>query len=246
MGLRGKSVAVVESGSDQPKNYEHFANHRVAHIIQNSNWDCGIACIAMVLQGLGIRCSLRSLAEQCAVESVWTIDLAVLLRNNYEGDFTYYTSYFGSRREHQENKFYQDDFDEDERRVNKLFGSAKSKSIHVVRMMLPMDDFKRFLYCQRFVIVVLVNARLLKCQKCREQRNCVVTVCGQFDFFFEKMKGYDYIGHFICLIGYDPTENLFIYRDPAVVYSYCTISAEDLDNARKASGTDHDCIVIQI
>ncbi|KAI9015232.1 Guanylyl cyclase, partial [Phycomyces nitens] len=188
------------------------------------NWDCGIACIAMVLQGLGIRCSLRSLADQCAVKSVWTIDLVYLLRNNYEGDFTYYTSYFGSRREHQGNTFYQDDFDEDERRVNKLFGSAKSNSIHVVRMMLPLDDFKRFLYCQRFVIVVLVNARLLKCQKCRL---FIIIIIIQ-------------TGHFICLIGYDPTENLFIYRDPAVVYSYCTISAEDLDNARKASGTDHD------
>ena len=48
------------------------------------------------------------------------------------------------------------------------------------------------------------------------------------------------IGHFIVLIGYDPTEDLFIYRDPATTDEFCTISADDLDEARQAEGTDHD------
>lgn len=52
------------------------------------------------------------------------------------------------------------------------------------------------------------------------------------------------IGHFIVLIGYDPTEDLFIYRDPAANDEFCTISADDLDDARQSEGTDHDWYVI--
>lgn len=65
-------------------------------------------------------------------------------------------------------------------------------------------------------------------------------MCGRIDFLYEKFKGYDYLGHFIVLIGYDPTEDLFIYRDPATTDEFCTISADDLDLARQAEGTDHD------
>lgn len=42
------------------------------------------------------------------------------------------------------------------------------------------------------------------------------------------------------LIGYDPTEDVFIYRDPAVRDQFCVISADDLDDARQSEGTDHD------
>lgn len=86
-------------------------------------------------------------------------------------------------------------------------------------------------------------------------------MCGQLDILLEKFKGNDYlgnicncfiyiiyikltslllVGHFIVLIGYDPTEDLFIYRDPAANDEFCTISADDLDEARQSEGTDHD------
>lgn len=32
--------------------------------------------------------------------------------------------------------------------------------------LLPIDDFKRFLFCKKFAIITLVNARLLRCQWC--------------------------------------------------------------------------------
>lgn len=87
----------------------------------------------MTLQGLGFRCNLEEIQAACSVNSVWTIDLAFILKN-YVHDFTYYTSYLGSRKEYQEQKFYQQDFDEDEKRINRLFAIAKSCSVHVVRM----------------------------------------------------------------------------------------------------------------
>lgn len=38
--------------------------------------------------------------------------------------------------------------------------------VHHILRVLPLDDFKRFLYCKRFVIIALVNMRLLRCQLC--------------------------------------------------------------------------------
>ena len=87
----------------------------------------------MILKGLGMDCSIEHLTEEIGLTSIWTIDLAFLLRK-YEPDFTYYTSVFGTRKEYQDVKFYEASFNEDEKRVNKLFASAKSCSVHIVRM----------------------------------------------------------------------------------------------------------------
>ncbi|KAG1150746.1 hypothetical protein G6F37_001274 [Rhizopus arrhizus] len=211
-------------------NYAQVNDCPIPHIQQDSNWDCGLACVVMTLQGLGFRCDLEEIQAACSVNSVWTIDLAFILKN-YVHDFTYYTSYLGSRKEYQEQKFYQQDFDEDEKRINRLFAIAKSCSVHVVRMILPLDDYKRFLHCKQFATITLVNKR----------QGCLGSVCGKLDLFLEKFKGYDYLGHFIVLIGYDPTEDVFIYRDPAVKDQFCVISADDFDDARQSEGTDHDC-----
>ncbi|RUO95769.1 Guanylylate cyclase-domain-containing protein, partial [Jimgerdemannia flammicorona] len=228
-----------------------------------SNWDCGLACVSMTLEGLGIQCNVYDLRRLCPSNSIWSVDLAFLLRN-YVEDFTYYTSFLGSRTEYKRDKFYQDSWSEDQKRVNKLFAIAKSCNVHIVRMyvsrmggmwewevagagmgrvrgeILPLDDFKRFLYFKKFVIIALVNMRLLRCQLCLQRRNCTAAMCGSFDSIIEKMKGYDYLGHFIVLINYDPTEDVFIYRDPAVTDGFCIIAAEDLDKARQSEGTDND------
>ncbi|KAI8051710.1 Guanylyl cyclase [Thamnidium elegans] len=233
------------NANDTIINYSEFSDHPIPHLLQDTSWDCGLACVVMTLKGLGFTVNLQDVSRQCAVNSVWTIDLAFLLRN-YVQDFTYYTSYLGSRKEYQDQKFYQDNFDEDEKRVNKLFAIAKSCSVHVVRMMLPLDDFKRFLYCKQFAIITLVNARLLRCQLCKKSRGCLGSVCGHIDMIYERFKGNEYLGHFIVLIGYDPTEDLIIYRDPAATDEFCTISADDLNEARQSEGTDNDCIVVKL
>ncbi|KAG2223719.1 hypothetical protein INT45_003443 [Circinella minor] len=211
--------------------------------------DNRIASLAMILKGLGTESSIEQLTEEIQLTSIWTIDLAFLLRK-YEPDFTFYTSVFGTREEYQGVKFYEATFDQDKKRVNKLFASAKSCSVHIVRMKLPIEDYKRFLFNRQFAIVALVNARLLHCERCEAGRGCMASLCGQL---FYKISSDDYtecilykmeLGHYIVLIGYDPTEDLFIYRDPGIMDDYCTISTEEFDQARQAEGTDHDWYVL--
>ncbi|KAI8069151.1 Guanylyl cyclase [Gongronella butleri] len=233
------------SAADLMEQYREYIRYRIPHIQQTDQWDCGLACVEMVLRGLLVNTTKQDLIKECAVESIWTIDLAFLL-GRYVQDFTYYTSYLGSRKEYQDDSFYQEQFDADELRVNRLFAKAKSASIHVVRMMLPLDDFKRFLFCKKFAMITLVNARLLHCPICKHHESCMAIACTQMESLLDKVKRHSYIGHFIVLIGYDPGEDMFIYRDPNADDSICAISSKQFEIARKAPGTDHDCLVIQL
>ncbi|KAF9421494.1 hypothetical protein BGZ94_008822, partial [Podila epigama] len=124
----------------------------IPHITQDSHWDCGLACVAMIAHALGSHLSLAEVRMHCSVESVWTIDLAYLLRQlsndqasipkvNFskrtqlvvpslspgrdEGwDFTYYTNTIGADAAHSKERFYRMSFDDDQKRVNALFDGA--------------------------------------------------------------------------------------------------------------------------
>ncbi|KAF9914195.1 guanylyl cyclase domain-containing protein 1 [Lobosporangium transversale] len=244
----------------------------IPHINQENDWDCGLACVAMVANALGARLSLAEVAMHCKDESVWTIDLAYILRKlsddqvsiprlNFskrlqipnlsprrdEGwDFTYYTSTIGADAAHSREKFYRKSFDDDQKRVNALFDNADAENVRVIQLVLPLDDFKRFLYCRKYGIITLVNQRLLSCLQCLEKTTICNCTIGVFDSFVQRMKGFRYIGHFILLVAYEPNTDMFYYRDPAVRDDLCSISASNLERARSSNGTDHDCIVVKV
>jgi hypothetical protein len=57
------------------------ANFIVPHVLQQNSFDCGPACVCMVLRGLGFfGVNLWELNKKVAVSSIWTIDL-VRIRN---------------------------------------------------------------------------------------------------------------------------------------------------------------------
>ncbi|ORX88055.1 hypothetical protein K493DRAFT_341409 [Basidiobolus meristosporus CBS 931.73] len=219
----------------------------VPHIIQLADWDCGLACVYMILVGLGLKnTSMTDIRQACAVESVWTIDLAYLIRKFYDVDFTYYTSYMGINPTHTTQEFYQESMEGDEERISRQFSAAKKNNIRVIRMILPLVDFKRFLLGQKYAILTLVDLRFLKCEKCRRKRNVFSGLCGPFGCFQSSASKGEYIGHFIVLIQYDFSRNLFIYRDPGSHDDHCTIRPDQLEKARSSMGTDHDCIVVKL
>ncbi|KAG0207603.1 guanylyl cyclase domain-containing protein 1 [Mortierella sp. GBA30] len=247
----------------------------VPHVIQSSTWDCGLACVCAIAQAQGCNLSLAEVTLLMgSVESVWTIDLAYLLRKlsddqaslpklyfskrpqllipnlspgREEGwDFTYYTSTIGADASHSKEKFYRKSFDDDQKRVNALFDNADAANIRVIELRLPLDDFKRFLYCRKYAIITLVNQLSLRCRQCTEKTafcNCDSGVLGSL---IQRVKGYRYLGHFIVLVAYDPETDTFYYRDPAVSDDMCSISAMDLERARDSRGTDHDCVVVNV
>ncbi|CAG8728446.1 15225_t:CDS:2, partial [Acaulospora morrowiae] len=168
----------------------------VPHVLQEDSFDCGLACVCMILKALGfVNLNLWEVRNKVIVSSIWTIDLAFLLRNYLpELDFTFYTAYAGARVQYKNDKFYRSSFDEDENRVNRLFSIAKNSNIKVIRMVLPLEDFKRFLSNSRFAIIALVNAKLLDCQRCQEARRiCCVPLCNNIDSLVDTLRGHDYV-----------------------------------------------------
>mmetsp|Transcript_34511 Transcript_34511/g.48165 ORF Transcript_34511/g.48165 Transcript_34511/m.48165 type:complete len:135 (-) Transcript_34511:609-1013(-) len=70
-----------------------FSSPKNLLVLQEEDWDCGLACALMVLRALqysmssiqggsGRRAlpSMKELRERCETQSIWTIDLAHLLR----------------------------------------------------------------------------------------------------------------------------------------------------------------------
>src|SRR5690606_24670834 len=54
-----------------------------------------------------------------------------------------------------------------------------------------------------------------------------------------------FVGHYILLVGYDPEQDIFTYRDPGTDTELCYIEGGELEKARNSLGTDHDVIVVR-
>ncbi|TPX60797.1 hypothetical protein PhCBS80983_g01522 [Powellomyces hirtus] len=143
----------------------------IPHRRQLSNWDCGLACVSMVLASLHHPHTLLGLRGSNAVrDGVWTIDLAYLLRKYGIDDFTYYTSYIGVNQQYNRTQFYSATISHDRSRVHSLFAGAHDNNVRVVAWTLPIDDMIRFLDSNRYAIIILVDLNLLHCRNCKKAR----------------------------------------------------------------------------
>ncbi|KAJ3307609.1 hypothetical protein HDU76_004496 [Blyttiomyces sp. JEL0837] len=152
-----------------PPNYEPPLSSIIPHIQQRSSWDCGLACVSMVLTALGkVHCDPIQLRALIVNESVWTIDLAYLFKHFGVEDFTYYTSYIGVNWQYASKvPFYKDTISLDMRRVHLLFAAAHESGVRVVPMVLSLDDMRRFLMSGQYAILMLVDLRFLECGVCK-------------------------------------------------------------------------------
>ena len=105
------------------------------HIRQRTDWDCGLACSAMVLHKLlGNKFDDTEYEDICAMKnfgtSVWTIDIASIF-TEYKVDYMFYTSTLGVDPTYGENSFYKGSFNMDEMRVNRLFTMAPDLGLKV-------------------------------------------------------------------------------------------------------------------
>jgi hypothetical protein len=106
------------------------------HVVQKFDWDCGIACIQMILLQLGQILDASALFGELPIlgvpESVWTIDLANILRH-FKIDCVYYTVTCGVDPGYQDETYYRDDFKAEQSRVNTLFEKATEMGIKIVK-----------------------------------------------------------------------------------------------------------------
>lgn len=100
------------------------ADPNVPHTQQEAAWDCGIACVLMVLRSKWFlrEADLEGLKGMVAEanQSIWTVDLLYLLRRNGV-KASFFTVTLGVDPTYAGKGFYNASFDRDRARVSKLF-----------------------------------------------------------------------------------------------------------------------------
>jgi len=104
----------------------------VPHVQQAFTWDCGLACVLMVLRTLGVDCcdGIAHLEKLCSTTSVWTVDLAYLL-HKFSVVFSFFTVTIGANPQYSAETFYREQLQEDIDRVDELFGKAFDAGISI-------------------------------------------------------------------------------------------------------------------
>ncbi|EDL97218.1 rCG61032, isoform CRA_c [Rattus norvegicus] len=110
----------------QPLEPEDFVQLPVPTIQQLYHWDCGLACSRMVLRYLGQLDDgefENALQELQLTRSIWTIDLAYLMRH-FGVRHRFCTQTLGVDKGYKNQSFYRKHFDTEETRVNQLFAQG--------------------------------------------------------------------------------------------------------------------------
>ena len=109
------------------------------------NWDCGLACVLASLRSM--RCDpaldLPHLKALCPTTSIWTVDLAHLLRR-FGADVSFFTITLGANPEYAAESFYRDSLADDGARVDALFRGAERAGVQLARRSVHMRSLRRW------------------------------------------------------------------------------------------------------
>uniref|UniRef100_T1IM08 Protein GUCD1 n=1 Tax=Strigamia maritima TaxID=126957 RepID=T1IM08_STRMM len=209
----------------------------IKHVQQKCDWDCGIACVLMTLNDVQQKKFNTTkdtiFREEGFGKSVWTIDLAYLLKR-FSIEHIYYTVTVGVNPDYKTEKFYKDNFLANEFRVNDKFKDAINNNIVVIKRSLMLNEILHHIACGNPAIV-LVNSNLIDCSSCG-------SVLSGWTQYFSRLLSFT--GHFILLCGYDENNLQLMYRNPAKHDKVCLMSYEIFEKARRCRGTDEDIILI--
>ncbi|KAL5709370.1 hypothetical protein ACHQM5_020068 [Ranunculus cassubicifolius] len=211
---------------------EHFVE--VPHIRQLSSWDCGLACVLMVLRTLGVECDFSVLLELCDTTSIWTVDLAYLLQK-YSVNFSFFTVTLGVNPDFSVEMFYKEQLPDDLVRVDELFQRALQAGINIQCRSVGGEQLSVLLLSGNYIAIALVDQYKLSPSWMEG-----VSVSA----LYSGSEGYT--GHFVVICGYDAGNCEFDIRDPASSRKNERVTLSCLQEARKSFGTDEDLLLISL
>ncbi|KAG0473341.1 hypothetical protein HPP92_015198 [Vanilla planifolia] len=204
----------------------------VPHVRQQFHWDCGLACVLMVLRTLGKwDCKIHDLMELSCSTSVWTVDLAYLLKR-FSVSFRFFTIMMGANPNFSSEIFYMEQLQNDQWRVNRLFEKALEAGVSIECRSFSGEEIAALICSGDCIAVVLVDK--FKLSQSQQRDGCI------------SVGSSDYMGHYVVVCGYDADTNEFEIRDPASSRINERVSLECLDCARKCFGTDEDIILVSL
>jgi hypothetical protein len=185
------------------------------HVRQSYSWDCGLACVMMVLREKGMTCTLEDLMQVCGTKSVWTVDLAYIL-SRYGVNFTFYTVTDGVRPEYDTEAFYKADIDKDMLRVNRLFESAGSLNIRIEKRSVDSAELVASVQAG-YMAIVLIDKRLLP-------GNTLARL-------IQNSISMGYIGHYVIVCGFHQRTQSVVITDPASAEARLRVPLSEFDVA---------------
>ncbi|ONK62023.1 uncharacterized protein A4U43_C08F36000, partial [Asparagus officinalis] len=209
----------------------HFVD--VPHVRQLFSWDCGVACVSMVLMTVGVGdFDIHQLAELCSTTSTWTVDLAYLL-HKFSVKFSFFTVTLGANPKYSAESFYREQLEDDMCRVESLFNKAFDSGISIKCRSISGAEISALILSGQYIAVALVDK--IKLSQSWLEHVCIPGVYNGSS---------DYMGHYVILCGYDADTKEFEIRDPASSRKYVRVSLKCLDEARKSYGTDEDILLV--
>ncbi|XP_045771057.1 protein GUCD1 isoform X2 [Maniola jurtina] len=204
-----------------------YVNHNISHIRQRFNWDCGIACVLMLLSEQQRKEFIEGFSRICLEEgfghATWTIDLCYLLKRFGIKHRMYTTRQAANNRARS---------DEVANRVRNRFRNASHNGITVVDGVLSTEQVITHVVSTGPAIV-LVDAALLSCDLCKHNK---------LTSEFRRIFGGSYRGHYILVV--DWAGGRLRYHNPARAHPLCATTRKNLRVARTPPHTDCDVILV--
>ncbi|ESN98538.1 hypothetical protein HELRODRAFT_185838 [Helobdella robusta] len=209
---------------------------KIHHVRQHSNWDCGLACVQMILKTYDKNIdNFKSVCVRLNLKtSIWTIDLAYILQY-YHIAHKFMTITLGVDEAYSKKSFYKDNYDEDSARVEAMFNNAGEAGVNITECSVGMDEIVKHLKSNR-PIIVLIDWNIVK------WTSSLPLKCQCFGNVMKKVTSYQ--GHYILLNGYNEKKKSIYYHNPEKSDVVHNIRLDVLEKARKAHGTDEDIIFI--
>ena len=186
----------------------------IKHIRQSETWDCGIACLQMILRWL--RCTeddylsaMRGkidrayLLNQVATQSIWTVDLIMLLEgllkdnsittaevlNHNTTSYLFCSQVWGVNTEHSTTGYYEQAFVADSARVNKLCEEMNRLNLPILcPYQLEFQQMINLISNRHCIAILLVDNHVLM----QEAMATEDSVNGEQD---------TYMGHYVVVCG---------------------------------------------
>ena len=211
----------------------------LVHVKQMDLWDCGIACLQMVMAWLrpdGAE-SREWMLQTVGTESIWSIDLMYLLSTMIEQeDATYLlcSKNMGVDESHLALGYYQKAFSRDEVRVRQRFDQAA---------------------CSGWPLLCIRHLGLAQVVRLVSRDDCIAIVLLDNSILRQRV-GATYAGHYVilCGISFEPqhlkhadgekASYCMVIKNPARLAETTYVSPSRFEKAWRATGTDDDILFV--
>lgn len=242
----------------------------VRHIRQVDTWDCGLACIQMVIDWLNNTSSTtpeeqeeqrKWMMDFVKAKSLWTIDLVMLLQNMLElnsnkltsSSYLFCSNRFGIDESYNNLHYYKDAFSEDQIRVKSLFEKAEQQNLPLMQVShMSLNILIDLVSRENVVAIVLLDNTIFSNSMANEE-------AASNDDGSEV----SYSGHYVVLCGVssdnndinianmnsirDGSENhnhCLVIKNPAIWKETQFVTPSLFESSWRAKGTDEDIILV--